>query len=87
MIGGKVMMDRNCPDGVRDTAQSAYDDTKALFAAWDGRGECFRKSQMGTKIAEVTKNRGWGRKSQRCTRGRFARREARWWGERFLPQP
>ena len=32
------MMDRNCPDGVRDTAQSAYDDTKALFAAWDGRG-------------------------------------------------
>ena len=38
VIGGKVMMDRNCPDGVRDTAQSAYDDTKALFAAWDGRG-------------------------------------------------
>ena len=27
MIGGKVMMDRNCPDGVRDTPQSSYDDS------------------------------------------------------------
>ena len=32
MLGGKVMMDRNCPEGVRDTAQSSYDDTKALIA-------------------------------------------------------
>jgi guanine deaminase len=38
MLGGKVMMDRNCPEGVRDTAQSSYDDTKALIARWHGRG-------------------------------------------------
>jgi guanine deaminase len=38
MIGGKVMMDRNCPDGVRDTAQASYDDSKALIAKWHGRG-------------------------------------------------
>ena len=38
MVGGKVMMDRNCPDGVRDTAQSSYDDTKALIAKWHGKG-------------------------------------------------
>jgi len=38
MIGGKVMMDRNCPDGVRDTAQSSYDDSKALIAKWHGKG-------------------------------------------------
>ncbi|MBD8063904.1 guanine deaminase [Devosia sp. PTR5] len=38
MIGGKVMMDRNAPDGLCDTAQSGYDDTKALIARWHGRG-------------------------------------------------
>jgi len=38
MIAGKVMMDRNAPDALRDTAQSAYDDTKALINAWHGQG-------------------------------------------------
>ena len=37
-IAGKVMMDRNAPDGLRDTPQSAYDDTSALIAAWHGKG-------------------------------------------------
>ena len=37
-IGGKVMMDRHAPDGVRDTAQSGYDDSKALIAKWHGKG-------------------------------------------------
>jgi guanine deaminase len=38
MIGGKVMMDRNAPEGLCDTAQSSYDDTKALIARWHNRG-------------------------------------------------
>lgn len=38
MIGGKVMMDRNAPDGLRDTPQSGYDDSKALIARWQGQG-------------------------------------------------
>jgi guanine deaminase len=38
MIGGKVMMDRNAPDGLRDTAQTGYDDSKALIAKWHGAG-------------------------------------------------
>jgi guanine deaminase len=38
VIAGKVMMDRNAPEGLRDTPQSGYDDTKALIAAWHGRG-------------------------------------------------
>ncbi|KKB80198.1 guanine deaminase [Devosia soli] len=38
MIGGKVMMDRNAPEELLDTAQSGYDDTKALIARWHGRG-------------------------------------------------
>ena len=37
-IAGKVMMDRNAPDGVLDTPQTGYDDTKALIAEWHGRG-------------------------------------------------
>ena len=38
MIGGKVMMDRNAPDGLRDTPQSGYDDSKALIEQWHGKG-------------------------------------------------
>lgn len=38
LIAGKVMMDRNAPEGVRDTAQSGYDDSKALIARWHGNG-------------------------------------------------
>ncbi|MCO5057288.1 MAG: guanine deaminase [Rhizobiaceae bacterium] len=38
VVGGKVMMDRNAPEGLTDTPQSGYDDTKALIAEWHGRG-------------------------------------------------
>jgi guanine deaminase len=37
-IAGKVMMDRNAPDGVLDTPQTGYDDTRALIAEWHGKG-------------------------------------------------
>ncbi|MEM8655628.1 MAG: guanine deaminase [Pseudomonadota bacterium] len=38
VVAGKTCMDRNAPDGLRDTAQSAYDDSKALLALWHGAG-------------------------------------------------
>ena len=38
VVAGKVMMDRNAPDGLRDTPQSGYDDSKALIAEWHGKG-------------------------------------------------
>ena len=38
MIAGKVMMDRNAPDAVRDTAQRSYDESKDLIARWHGKG-------------------------------------------------
>ncbi|MGB3243068.1 MAG: guanine deaminase [Sulfitobacter sp.] len=38
IVAGKTCMDRNAPDGLRDTAQSAYDDSKALIDRWHGRG-------------------------------------------------
>jgi guanine deaminase len=36
MITGKTCMDRNAPEGLLDTAQSAYDDSKALLEKWHG---------------------------------------------------
>jgi guanine deaminase len=38
VLGGKTCMDRNAPDGLRDTAQSAYDDSKTLLETWHGQG-------------------------------------------------
>jgi guanine deaminase len=38
MIGGKVMMDRNAPDALCDTAQKGYDETSGLIGKWHGRG-------------------------------------------------
>lgn len=38
MIAGKVMMDRNAPDFLRDTAQSSYEDSKALIEKWHKKG-------------------------------------------------
>ena len=38
IVAGKTCMDRNAPDGLRDTAQSSYDDSKALLNRWHGKG-------------------------------------------------
>jgi guanine deaminase len=35
-FGGKTCMDRNAPDTLRDTAQTAYDQSKALLERWHG---------------------------------------------------
>jgi guanine deaminase len=37
MIGGKVMMDRNAPAPLTDTAERGYDESKALLERWHGR--------------------------------------------------
>ncbi len=36
-FAGKTCMDRNAPEGLQDTAQSAYDDSKRLLAKWHGQ--------------------------------------------------
>jgi guanine deaminase len=38
MIAGKVMMDRNAPQGLLDTPQMSYDETRAVIADWHGKG-------------------------------------------------
>lgn len=38
MICGKVMMDRNAPEGLCDTPQSSFDDSQALIDQWHEHG-------------------------------------------------
>ena len=38
MVAGKVMMDRNCPEFLRDTAEGGARDTEALIQRWHKRG-------------------------------------------------
>ena len=38
VAGGRTCMDRNAPDGLTDTPQAAYDESKALLQRWHGQG-------------------------------------------------
>lgn len=38
MVGGKVMMDRHAPQGLLDTPQLGYDETRAVIEEWHGKG-------------------------------------------------
>ena len=38
LISGKVLMDKNCPDELRDDPKSAYDDSLQLIEKWHGNG-------------------------------------------------
>jgi guanine deaminase len=38
MIAGKVLMDRNAPADLTDTAQRGYDESKELLLRWHGKG-------------------------------------------------
>ncbi|AOX19634.1 guanine deaminase [Kozakia baliensis] len=41
MIAGKVLMDRNAPDDLRDTAQRGYDESRHLIDRWHRNGRQF----------------------------------------------
>lgn len=38
MLAGKVLMDRNAPEALRDTPERGYEETKALINKWHKRG-------------------------------------------------
>lgn len=38
MIAGKVLMDRHCPENLRDSAESGYTESRALIDRWHGKG-------------------------------------------------
>lgn len=40
MVGGKVMMDRNAPQGLLDTPEMGYDETRAVIEQWHGKARC-----------------------------------------------
>ena len=50
MIGGKVMMDRNAPEALTDTAQAGYDETRALIGRGRWRGR-WRGSRPGPRVS------------------------------------
>ncbi len=69
MIGGKVLMDRECPEALRDTPQRGYDETRALIEKWHGRGRSHyavtprfaitsSREQMETVRALIAENPG-----------------------------
>ena len=37
LVSGKVMMDRNCPENLRDTAASGYEQSQRLIDKWHGK--------------------------------------------------
>ncbi|MDN3518133.1 guanine deaminase [Aquisalimonas lutea] len=36
LVAGKVMMDRNCPEAIQDTAESGYRESRELLERWHG---------------------------------------------------
>jgi guanine deaminase len=38
IVTGKVLMDRNAPAGISDTAETGYQESRALIHAWHGKG-------------------------------------------------
>ena len=40
LLAGVMMMDSHAPSNILDTAQSSYDDSKALIERWHKRGRC-----------------------------------------------
>ncbi len=38
LVAGKVLMDRNCPEWLRDDPDTAYRDSRALIERWHGQG-------------------------------------------------
>jgi len=55
LISGKVLMDRNCPDGLRDDVKSGYEDSLRLIDKWHGKG---RLSYAITPRFAVTSSEG-----------------------------
>ena len=51
LIAGKVMMDRNAPDYLTDTAESSYRDSKALIERWHGQGLLYAVTRASPRPA------------------------------------
>ncbi len=57
MIAGKVMMDRNCPESLCDSAESSYADSKALIEKWHGAGQGRLRYAVTPRFAPTSSER------------------------------
>ncbi len=57
MIAGKVMMDRNSPDSLCDTAESSYADSKELIEKWHGAGQGRLRYAVTPRFAPTSSER------------------------------
>jgi len=57
MIAGKVMMDRNCPDELCDTAEGSYADSRALIERWHGAGQGRLRYAVTPRFAPTSSER------------------------------
>jgi len=57
MIAGKVMMDRNCPEALCDTAEDSYADSKALIEKWHGAGQGRLRYAVTPRFAPTSSER------------------------------
>lgn len=60
VVAGRTCMDRNVPDGLRDDAETAYDESKRLIGRWHGRGRAgyavtprFAPTSTGAQLAAL----------------------------------
>ncbi len=62
MIAGKVMMDRNAPDYLTDTAETSYQDSKALIQKWHKNGRSLYAVTPRFAITSTNEQLGLARK-------------------------
>ena len=57
MIAGKVMMDRNCPDALCDSAEASYEDSRELIEKWHGAGQGRLRYAVTPRFAPTSSER------------------------------
>ena len=57
MIAGKVMMDRNCPDELCESAESSYEASRDLIAKWHGSGQGRLRYAVTPRFAPTSSDR------------------------------
>ena len=57
MIAGKVMMDRNCPDELCESAESSYEASRDLIAKWHSSGQGRLRYAVTPRFAPTSSDR------------------------------
>ncbi len=57
MIAGKVLMDRNCPEALCESAESGFEASQELIAKWHGRGQGRLRYAVTPRFAPTSSDR------------------------------